>query len=250
MLDMKTGGGYIVSTGLIAKYNLADYGCAAFMKAQPQVVKRVALLFFIAFRVSLILLICLLSFLSICEAAQETDIEWNERNVRSAFDPVNRRGSPPIGMRRFSLHDDRGAGNGNFQFMAPVLHLPGRGLDVTLNLSYNSRVWHVVEGNIIFDVDADWPAVGWTLGFGKLVKIPGGGMFLDADGTRRALVGQENTNASDGSRHFNGHTVDGSFIDFSYKTKPTPESYKFVIAQAKYPDGTVVDSTSTCPETL
>jgi hypothetical protein len=37
---------------------------------------------------------------------------------------------------------DDGAGSGNFQFSVPVLALDGRGLDLNLNLEYNSRVWH------------------------------------------------------------------------------------------------------------
>jgi hypothetical protein len=72
---------------------------------------------------------------------------------------------------------------------APVLSLPGRGLD--LGLTYNSRVWNKADSQINFDVDVDWPAPCWVLGFGKIVEISvdNGSMLVNADGTRHSFDG-------------------------------------------------------------
>lgn len=73
---------------------------------------------------------------------------------------------------------DDGAGSGNFQLAAPVLGLPGRGIDIALGLAYHSRVWNKAGTAINFDIDRDWPAPGWSLGFGKLVGAGSGGSTL------------------------------------------------------------------------
>lgn len=108
---------------------------------------------------------------------------WNTSNWWSADDPGNGRGDPPGEMK------DDGAGSGNFQFSVPIAALDGRGLDVNLNLYYNSRVWHKPSpssSQITFNIDHDWPAVGWSLGFGKIIGMgaQNGYMLVDADGTR------------------------------------------------------------------
>jgi RHS repeat-associated protein len=133
---------------------------------------------------------------------------WDDTNWTSADDPGNQTGNPP------GMPVDGGAGNGNFQFSAPVVSLPGRGIDLALNLHYNSRVWNKSGNNVSFDVDWDEPAAGWNLGFGRLVSMgPNGGcMIIDADGTRHGYSGT----VSSGSSWFNfkGYTTDGGFIDY------------------------------------
>lgn len=134
--------------------------------------------------------------------------EWDDTNWETADDPGNQTGNPP------GMPMDGGAGNGNFQFSAPVISLPGRGIDVALNLNYNSRVWNKAGNNVSFDVDSDEPAPGWNLGFGRLVSMgsTGGCMMIDADGTRRGYGGSV-LQWSNGFR-FTGNTTDGSFIDY------------------------------------
>jgi hypothetical protein len=78
-------------------------------------------------------------------------IRWNETNLPTAFDPNNRRGRNPVcsttpaqkmfGARRDALNEpnvsneaDGGASSSNFQLIVPVLSLPSRGLDLSLNL--------------------------------------------------------------------------------------------------------------------
>jgi len=136
------------------------------------------------------------------------DYGWNEDNWESAIEPGNQPGNPPGGPM------DGGAGNGNFQITAPVISLPGRNIDVSLNLIYNSRVWNKAGNEITYDINYDDPAPGWTLDFGKIVFMGGGGgcMLIDADGTRHGYTGYL-TNLTNGMS-FTGHTADGSFIDY------------------------------------
>jgi RHS repeat-associated protein len=159
---------------------------------------------------------------------------WTDDNYRSSTDPVNKVGDPPGNPL------DGGAGSGNFQFAAPVLSLPGRGLNLSLGAAYNSRLWNKSSTNseITFDIDRSWPAPGFSLGFGKLLGlgIYHGGMLVDADGTRHSFTGTVSAYGS-GSM-FVGHTTDGSFIDYSYITGT---GGLIVWAEAKLPNGTVIN---------
>ena len=148
--------------------------------------------------------------------------------------PGNRRGDQP------GVPADDGAGSGNFQFAAPVLGLPGRGLDISLGLAYNSRVWNKAGSTLTFDVDRDWPAPGWTLGFGRLVAIsvPQGSMIVEADGTRHSYRGTVEYGPNQNYTIFTAHTTDGSLIDYTHRTGLNGV---VVWAQARYPNGTVID---------
>ena len=108
---------------------------------------------------------------------------WDDTNYWSADDPGNGIGNPPGGAM------DGGAGSGNFQFAAPVLGLPGRGIDISLGLAYNSRLWNKAGSQISYDIDRSWPAPGFSLGFGKLFGMGGGSILIDADGTRHPFTG-------------------------------------------------------------
>jgi RHS repeat-associated protein len=134
---------------------------------------------------------------------------WGSENYWSADDPPNRRGDPPAAPL------DNGSGSGNFQLSAPILGLPGRGIDVSLALTYNSRLWNKAGSQINYDIDRDWPAAGWALGFGKVVGIAGttAAMIIDADGTRHGFNGIPTTYSY--GQLFTAHTTDGTFIDYS-----------------------------------
>jgi len=158
------------------------------------------------------------------------DSRWDEGNYWAADDPANRVGDPP------GYPQDDGAGSGNFQLAAPVISLPGRGLSLNLVLAYNSRVWTKAGSEIDFDADRGWPAPGWSLGFGKIVGMgAGGSMIIEPDGTRRAFTGAL-ANYGSGYYYFNGHTTDGSLIDY------WSWSYNGVIsmAEARLPNGTLI----------
>lgn len=138
------------------------------------------------------------------------DDGWGDSNYFSADDPGNRRDNPP------GAPMDEGAGSGNFQFTAPVLSLPGRGIDVSLGLTYKSRLWNKAGNSINFDIDRDWPAPGWNLGFGKMagMGVNNGAMLVGGDGQRHpysSVVTVYNWGTT-----CVAHTTDGSFIDYSY----------------------------------
>ncbi|MGI8639950.1 MAG: RHS repeat-associated core domain-containing protein [Pyrinomonadaceae bacterium] len=159
---------------------------------------------------------------------------WNNDNWWMADDPGNGIGNPP------GTSPDAGAGNGNFQFSAPVIALPGRGIDLNLSLNYNSRVWSKSGSQMIFDSERGFPAPGWSLGFGKIMFMgtSGGCMMIDADGTNHGYTGTL-SNYSYGnysSTSFNGHTTDGTFIDYSCYVS-TYNGVTSMSASASLPNG-------------
>jgi RHS repeat-associated protein len=116
--------------------------------------------------------------------------------------------APPVATEGTEL-----PGSSNFAFAIPVVSLPGRGLDVSLSLSYNSRVFNKsidpFDGStqMTFDVDSGWPAAGFRLSFGQIEDQGSLGFTLtDPDGTRH-LLKLTSTNNYD--------TEDGSFIHFT-----------------------------------
>jgi YD repeat-containing protein len=136
---------------------------------------------------------------------------WNDSNAWSSDEPGNSVGNPP------GQAATDGAGSGNFQMSAPVLSLAGRGIDLALGLSYNSRLWNKAGNEVTFDIDRGWPAPGWSLGFGKMIcmGVTSGAMMVDADGTRHSYSGTL-TPLGNGAFFFTGHTSDGTFIDYSF----------------------------------
>lgn len=117
-------------------------------------------------------------------------------------------------------------GNKNFTFALPVAGLPGRGLDVSLSLVYNSQVWNksTISSStyMTYDVDSGWPATGWRLSLGQIEDQGSYGFTLiDADGTRHALVYTSSNNYD---------TTDGTFIHYHGGASSGTLSY---------PDGTM-----------
>ena len=151
---------------------------------------------------------------------------WNDGNYTSADDPGNLPGDPPGGAV------DGGAGSANFHLDAPVLSLPGRGMDVSLGLAYNSRLWNKAGNQLTYDIDRGWPAPGWSIGFGKLLQMgQQGSMVVDANGTRHSYAG---TLYDWGyATYFVGHTTDGSLIDY---TSLTYDNGMFG-GEARFPNG-------------
>ena len=100
----------------------------------------------------------------------------------------------------------------NFAFNVPLTNLPGRGINLNLALSYNSRLWHksLDSGGatrLTYDVNSGWPAPGFRLGFGYIESHGTASMTLvDGDGTRHELRKSSN---------YNYDTVDGTFTHFT-----------------------------------
>lgn len=158
-----------------------------------------------------------------------TGVGWDNSNYWYADDPDNRRGNAP------GAPADSGAGEGNFQITAPILNLPGRGIDISLALTYNSRLWSKAGSQIGYNNDVDWPAPGWSLGFSRMVGMGtnGGTMLIEADGTRRSYAGTIITYSW--GQYFEGHTTDGSFINY---TSFTNVNGMVTSATADFPNGT------------
>jgi RHS repeat-associated protein len=115
----------------------------------------------------------------------------------------------------------------NFSFAAPALALAGRaGLNLSLALSYNSRVWSRSGAVLAFNADKGFPAPGWRIGFGAIQGVKPGAsitsynssytfkqsfLFIAPDGTRHELAKNNSTNLYE--------SYDGSYLDFNLTTK-------------------------------
>ena len=135
---------------------------------------------------------------------------WSDSNYQQGAAPQNRRGSNPSyskapfkpqrALSLGKLEDDGGAASGNYSFSLPILSFPGRGgLPLSLDLHYSSQLWSVFDnGKLYFDADGDWPAPGWSLGFGKLLTtvVPDGagefhltgGLLISGNRSRQLLL--------------------------------------------------------------
>ena len=132
---------------------------------------------------------------------------------------------------------DEGAGSGNFQIAAPVLGLPGRGIDISLGLAYNSRLWNKAVSQISSMInDRGWPAPGWSLGFGKILGMGvfNGGMIVEADGTRHAM--RDHHRISLGNKFCRTYNR-WHFHRLSYTSGTSGDANS---AQAKLANGTVI----------
>ncbi len=128
----------------------------------------------------------------------EGGMAWDASNRAEAFDPADRGARNPakgaysatlaqtsVGVRRSALNSPETTGNRDFALTVPVVRLPGRGLDLALDLNYNSRVWRRIGGEIVFSADGGDLAAGWRLGFGQLVNFgPNDCWLIEADGAK------------------------------------------------------------------
>ena len=101
---------------------------------------------------------------------------------------------------------------------------------------------------MVFDLDGDWPAAGFNLGFGKIVqfydtnevgnKRLGGSVLIDADGTPRPTSSRGRKNLANGRSEHSWRTTDGSLIDYVVRQSRIGSIFH---AEAKYPNGMVVE---------
>lgn len=179
---------------------------------------------------------------------------WGNRNAGQATAVGNRLGHGEtalagtlthpgrLGRRGQELREALTVGSDNYVLRVPVLHLPGRGLHVDLTLTYNARLWQVDGGWAEFDVDRGWPAPGWNLGFGRIVRLgEQGSVLVDADGTRHPFQTLSLSGDRQRQWHFTGRTSDGSFIDYEHTDDYSGGPQQ---AQARLPDGTIVEYTA------
>lgn len=156
--------------------------------------------------------------------------EWNRDNISFARNPRNERGNSPGKPKE----------NSNFNITAPVLSIPGRGMDLSLSLNYNSRVWSKLGPDVSYDMDRDWIAPGWSLGFGKVINMVDKGIVqVEADGTRRYFGGSVATNVD--SIDFRGQSTDGTYIKAQTVTTGTSlNCMHSPVTYLKYPNGITI----------
>jgi YD repeat-containing protein len=171
----------------------------------------------------------------------------NATNVFDPEEPVNRplaaspanatghpRFAPSITSQANVAGTDEQLGSYSYGLTVPIFSSSGRGVEVGLGLVYNSRLWTKDTNIIEFDYDQGWPAPGFRLNYGRIIRDynvplgdPGGDyLLIQSDGTRIHLVNQG------GGKY---RSNDGQYIEFktSFGTGNT-------INELTYPDGTIV----------
>lgn len=131
-------------------------------------------------------------------------------------------------------------GSGNFTLSVPIVEYPGRNLPFKLTMYYNSRLWQRLPSNrMVFDIDHDWPAPGWTFGFPHIVRAAGHrSIFIEGDGTRRISNLAMQPTSSAGRLLVAQRTTDGSFITYSHEEDAQGN---LIFGHAAYPDGSIVE---------
>lgn len=132
-------------------------------------------------------------------------------NARGSRSPIVAKGGPQQVPRTQTV-----IGSQSYNYVIPIVHIPGRaGLDVNLNLYYNSRVWDVdtAHNTVTFNADRDFPSYGFRLDYGYVEKIGTG------------LQGTITVTESDGSKHLLTPTsstiydaVDGTYLEYNTQT--------------------------------
>lgn len=163
---------------------------------------------------------------------------WDSGNWAAADDRNNWVGRP-LGATK-----DAGAGNGNFTLAAQAVSLPGRGIDINLNLHYNSRLWSKANSVMTYNADAGYPAPGWSLGFGRMIYTgtSGGCMMVAPDGTRRSFSGNHTTYTTQYVTYdyYDARTTDGSMINYACFYYSTTWGGTTLTATALMPDGSTI----------
>ena len=177
----------------------------------------------------------------------DRDSGWDDSSAPTAFEPGQQRGHDPYATRRDGLISSASVrayhvGNSNFTLSVPVVALPGRGLDLNLALHYNSNLWHKSGRRMRFNIDADWPAPGWSLGFERLVFLgsnPEMTMLIDADRTRHPFTTKQVTRADNITR-YRRTSADGTLITLLYESSDQAVRS----ASARYQNGTIIEFTA------
>ena len=126
----------------------------------------------------------------------------------------------------------------------------GRGASAGIGMTLNSRVWNVDDGKLTFNYVGAYPAPGWSMGYGKIIRnynatatgnrsgvgsgnSPGDYLLVAGDGTRIRLAAKYDA----ATGRWLHESDDGSFLQFD------PRS-----GEMRYPDGsrTIYSSVNGC----
>lgn len=119
-------------------------------------------------------------------------------DVESLFTPANSIGAPAgrteqgASVPSPAVRTREKPGSASYSFGIPIAGLPGRGSDVSLQLTYNSRVWNNSGGFMNYDVDKNWLSPGFNLSYGTFdFYNPAGGYMIGVlttpNGTRHRM---------------------------------------------------------------
>jgi RHS repeat-associated protein len=104
-------------------------------------------------------------------------------------------------------------GSQSYNYAIPILRIPGRaGMDLNLNLYYNSRIWDVdtTHNTITFNADRDFPSYGFRLDFGYIEKLgsglQGSVIVTESDGSKHQLIPRSSTVYD---------AVDGTYLEYN-----------------------------------
>src|SRR5450432_974 len=81
------------------------------------------------------------------------------------------------------------AGSSSFSYSVPLFNIPGRGIDLNLNLHYNSFVWTQSSSSLTLNADRDNPGIGFRLDYGFIEFADDGsaGLITDNTGAKHTL---------------------------------------------------------------
>ena len=81
------------------------------------------------------------------------------------------------------------AGSSSFSYTVPLFNISGRGIDLNLNLHYNSFVWTQSGSTLTLNADRDNPSIGFRLDYGFIEFADDGsaGLITDSTGAKHTL---------------------------------------------------------------
>src|SRR5258708_2689590 len=131
--------------------------------------------------------------------------------------------------------DETVVGSQSYNYAIPILSLPGRGgLDLNLNLYYNSRVWDVdtVNGTVTFNADRDFPSYGFRLDFGYMEVVSGNTdcILTEGDGTKHDL-----SEGTDPQKPYMYYSTDGTHIQYNTNTNQLQYKSGLTVQYAAFP---------------
>lgn len=169
------------------------------------------------------------------------------QEVQNLVTPENNLGNP-VGQTEMSSPSVAAAtrtreryGSSNYSFSIPAASLPGRGIDASVGITYNSRVWNKSQvgesRTFTYNTDGNWLAPGFETGFGDITSFGAsygasvsGYMLSSPDGTRHQLIYKQ---ASGSCSIY--ESTDGTFIQTTICG-----NYQTSTMNVVFPDGSQV----------
>ncbi len=164
---------------------------------------------------------------------------------RSTFSNENNLGAPngQTEILRSNGRTRERLGASNFSFGVPITSLAGRGINASVGMTYNSRLWNkssdTVNGTTVnsytYNIDSNWLSPGFNLSYGYLDSAYGYYSVVSPSGTRHLLFPRPNTQSTTSTLY---ESADGDFVRMWVSNiQVLNNSMALVVG---YPDGTKV----------